>query len=149
MSIEEPGLVDEIQSEIAVSALTQEAGEPELEYNERRDHSLLSSPLPLIEEIEIMQSRRQILQAMLSTACTALTLSPYTALPSESWERLEKAFVNPSGVDTQSLHILSAITQEYWKLSGSTSADIVSGVSGHFATITQILKDELDKIMSP
>lgn len=91
-----------------------------------------------LAEVDIMHSRRQLLQSMLATVCTALTL-PHATL-SESCERLEKILLHPGRLDTTALHDLSIITQGYWRLSANGSIDIINAISAHFTTITQLLR---------
>jgi tetratricopeptide (TPR) repeat protein/transcriptional regulator with XRE-family HTH domain len=110
---------------------------PSIEYTEEK--SLSSLPKPDLEML--MKSRRQILKEMLSTACVAFALSP-SAFPLHTIrERLGSIASHPSSIDTEALDDLGAITNYYWKLSTNVSLDILSGVAGHFATITQLLRE--------
>lgn len=93
--------------------------------------------------MDIVRSRRQVLQGLLKTACTTLTLSPYMLLNPDNRERLEKAILHPSRIDDGTLEDLSIITQGYRRLSKNASLDILSGISGHLRTIVQALKDPL------
>jgi tetratricopeptide (TPR) repeat protein len=88
-----------------------------------------------------MQSRRQFLHSTLNAACTTMMLSPYALLNQDSQERLEKSLTHPSYVDDAALADLAAINARYWALCKNTSIDVLSGVSGHFTTIVQLLKD--------
>ncbi|HEU5230772.1 MAG TPA: helix-turn-helix domain-containing protein [Ktedonobacteraceae bacterium] len=88
-----------------------------------------------------MKSRRQVLQEILQVACAAITLSPYELLPKESQARLEWATTHTSYLDNAALDDLSAITASYWSLSKNASVEMLSGISGHFATLVQFLKD--------
>lgn len=88
-----------------------------------------------------MRSRRKILHDMLNTACTALTLSPYTLLAQDGRERLEMITTHSSYVDKEALGDLAAITQRYWRLSKNASIDLLSGMTGHFTTVAQLLRE--------
>ena len=98
---------------------------------------LISPTLPNL----LMQSRRQFLQGTLNTACATLMLSPYTFLTPDGKERLEKSLIHPSYLDDAALADLATINTRYWALCKNTSIDLLSGISGHFATIVQLLKD--------
>ncbi|HEU5376431.1 MAG TPA: helix-turn-helix domain-containing protein [Ktedonobacteraceae bacterium] len=87
----------------------------------------------------LMKTRRQVLKEMLSTACAAFTLSPSAVLWQDTRERFALIEACPSYIDAEALNNLVAITQHYWKLSESSSIDILSGIAGHFATIIQLL----------
>ena len=89
----------------------------------------------------LMRSRRQVLQDILNTACAAVTLSPYALLPQESRESIDLAVAHPSYINEEVLADLASITQRYWGLSRNALLDLLSGVAGHFTTITQLLKD--------
>lgn len=93
-----------------------------------------------LDNLDIILSRRQALQSILGTACTVLTLSPYLPLPPERRARLEKALKNPSRVDREVLDDLSEITGRYWRLCANTSTNLLSGISGHFSTVIELLK---------
>jgi DNA-binding SARP family transcriptional activator len=95
-----------------------------------------SSSLPELDML--MKSRRQVLREMLSSACATLTLSSLW-LP-DTGERLATLSVRSSSLDTEDLDHLTLITQRYGKLSDNLSLDILSGIAGHLATITQLLK---------
>lgn len=84
-------------------------------------------------------SRRQMLYGMLATACTTLTLSPYTFLQVEKREHLLTSLQKPSYIDAVVLADLSEITRRYWKLSANISLQLLQGILGHFHTITQLL----------
>ena len=106
-----------------------------------------SIPLPersVVQELETQdmdKSRRQMLQAILSIACTTLVLPPQELLDPDSWERLSMAITKPASLDNAVLFDLETITKSYWRLrSNAASYDLLSGVLGHFQTITQIMR---------
>lgn len=103
--------------------------------------ALIVSPSPEIDTLDIIQSRRQVLQNVLNAACAALTLSPYDLLHAEDIERIGKALVQPSRIQTDVIAHLSNITSVYWSLCANTSLDLLAGIYGHFATIIQLLKE--------
>jgi tetratricopeptide (TPR) repeat protein len=102
---------------------------------------VLSSSFMELDTLDIMQSRRQVLQGLLNVACATLTLSPYTLLDTEQGERLEKALLNPSRADMEMVGDLFTITRRYWRLCANSSIDLLSGISGHFTTVIQLLKE--------
>lgn len=96
--------------------------------------------LSLLPNLDMLiKSRRQVLKEILSTACIAFTLSPSAFLPQDGRERLENTIAHPSYIDTEALDDLTSITKTYWKLSKNASIDLLSGMAGHFTTITQLL----------
>jgi tetratricopeptide (TPR) repeat protein/transcriptional regulator with XRE-family HTH domain len=105
-------------------------------------HDIISTePYKELETLDIIRSRRQALQDILGLACTALTLSPYTLLSPERGERLTQAVIAPSRVDADVVSDLACITERYWRLCANSSLDLLSGISGHFSTSIQLLKD--------
>jgi transcriptional regulator with XRE-family HTH domain len=102
---------------------------------------VLSPSFVELDTLDIIQSRRQVLQGLLNAACATLTLSPYTFLDVEQGERLEKALLNPSRVDMEMVGDLFTITRRYWRLCANSSIDLLSGISGHFTTLIQLLKE--------
>jgi tetratricopeptide (TPR) repeat protein len=66
-------------------------------------------------------------------------LSPNSLIPQDV-DRLRWS-IDHSYVDEESLDILSSITKSYWKISKNVSIDMLSGISGHFATIAQLLRE--------
>ena len=87
----------------------------------------------------LMMSRRVALQSILNAACASLMLSPHALLPQDV-DRLQWS-MNHSYIDEEALDILSSITKSYWRISKNASIDVLSGISGHFATIAQLLKE--------
>ncbi len=105
--------------------------------------------LPMLDTLVVQElrpydmnkSRRQMLQEILSIACTALVLPPQELLNPNSWEQLSMAITKPSSLDKAVLFDLETITKSYWRLrSNAASYDLLSGVLGHFQTITQIMR---------
>lgn len=90
-------------------------------------------------EQSLNYSRRQILQGILATACTTLTLSPYKFLQPEREERLLASVNNSLYFNDAVLEDFSEITQRYWKLSANASRQLLNGLLGLFQDITQIL----------
>jgi transcriptional regulator with XRE-family HTH domain len=89
----------------------------------------------------LIKSRRQVLQDSLNLACAAITLSPYDLLPKESRAQLKLARTRSSYLNDEILDDLGAITASYWNISKNSFVNILSGISGHFSTIVQLLKD--------
>lgn len=109
----------------------------------QREPSLLSRPpMPSTEldTLDIIRSRRQVLHGILNTACTTFILSPYSFLQLENQKRLEQAILNPSQVNEEVLDDLSSITKSYWRLCADASIDLLSGLTGHFTTVVDLLK---------
>lgn len=127
---------------MSMEELDLESQNKEIASNSMQDimERTLQDSLSELDKLDIILSRRQALQSILSTACTVLTLSPYLPLPSERQARLEKALKNPSRVDREVLGDLSEITGRYWRLCANVSASLLSGISGHFSTIMELLK---------
>ncbi len=96
------------------------------------------SSLPNLDML--IKSRRQILKEILSTACVAFALSPSAFLLQDTRERLDTIIAHPSYIEAEALDDLTSITKIYWKLSKNASIDLLSGMAGHFTTITQLLK---------
>ncbi len=119
---------------------TPHGAETVLACPEARD-IISTEPYKELETLNIIRSRRQALQDILSLACTALTLSPYTLLSLERGERLTQAVIAPSRVDADVVSDLACITERYWRLCANSSLDLLSGISGHFSTSIQLLKD--------
>lgn len=84
-------------------------------------------------------SRRQMLQGILATACTTLTLSPYKLLQLEQQERLLVSIHSSLHLNEAVLDDFSEITRRYWKLSANASLQLLNGLFGLFQDITQIL----------
>ena len=116
----------------------------------RKQFSLsLISPIQLSEEIPLLHqrvggesmnySRRQMLQGILATACTTLTLAPYNFLPLEKSERLLASVRSPWYMNEDVLDDFSEIIKNYWKLSANISLQLLNGLFGLFQDITQIL----------
>ncbi len=109
--------------------------EPSVTYN------IMGESLSSLPDLDmLMRSRRQILKEILSAASAAFVLSPSALFLQDSRERLAFIIEHPSSLDTEALASLSAITEQYWKLSTSASIDLLSGIAGHFTTIVQLLK---------
>ncbi len=144
-----PGMHEDEEHPIPFQAISQ--GDPEISGIEPIQHlekvrkefletsSNVSLVLPHVDMLMI--SRRQILHDMLNAACAALTLSPSALLPQSSRERLEMIIARPSHIDEEALGDLAVITQKYWGLSKNASIDLLSGISGHFTVIAQLLKE--------
>jgi transcriptional regulator with XRE-family HTH domain len=96
-----------------------------------------------VETLDMIRSRRQFLQELLNTACTALILSPYVELSPESIDRFVKAIAAPARLDTSVLQDLEAITRSFWKLRANTTLDLLGGVQEHFHAIVHLLKHPL------
>ncbi|HLW03099.1 MAG TPA: helix-turn-helix transcriptional regulator [Ktedonobacterales bacterium] len=95
------------------------------------------------EALDMIRSRRQFLQELLQTACTALVLSPYAELSPESIERFVKAVAAPARVDTPVLEDLETITSRFWKLRANTTLDLLGGVQEHLHAVVHLLKHPL------
>lgn len=89
----------------------------------------------------LLVSRRHVLKETLNAACAALLLSPSALLVQDSRKRLETITAYPSYVDEEAVNDLETITRRYWALSKNASIDLLSGVAGHFTTVTQLLKE--------
>jgi tetratricopeptide (TPR) repeat protein len=90
----------------------------------------------------LMIARRQILSYGITLTGASFVLSPSVLLPQESREHLELMMTHSSYVDEKAIDHLAAITQKYWDLRETTAAiDLLSGIKGHFITITQLLKE--------
>jgi DNA-binding SARP family transcriptional activator len=93
------------------------------------------SPLDQEHILDLMKSRRQLLNDLLTLASTALVLAPYARLyPADGSEQ------SASAVVTSALDDLERITESYWRLCTNTSLDLLGNVSEHFQTITHLLK---------
>ena len=103
-------------------------------------YTMAMSSLPQPNLDMLMRSRRQALHDILQIAAATLTLSAASWLPQESHDHLALALEHPAYVDDEVLTDLTAITKRYWGLSKNASIDLLSGMAGHFTTITQLLK---------
>jgi tetratricopeptide (TPR) repeat protein len=109
---------------------------------------ICTEPYKELETLDSIRSRRQALHDILGIACTALTLLPYTLLSPEGRERLTQAVKVPSRVDADVVSDLACITGRYWRLCANSSFDLLSGISGHFSTSIQLLKDSHPTMIS-
>lgn len=83
-------------------------------------------------------TRRQMLKA----AGTALITPTHELLSTDVLDRLTRALKKPSSIDDTTLTNLEAITKNYWQLYSSPARyTVLSGLSGHLHTITQLLED--------
>jgi len=105
------------------------------------DISLSPSTIPASEDpLDVVKSRRQILDEGLSTACRVLVLFPYTAGPHDSREHPSTAATKEAHLDHSVLDDLECITTSYWRLCANTSLDLLESVMGHFQAVIHLLK---------
>jgi tetratricopeptide (TPR) repeat protein len=92
---------------------------------------------------KVDQLRRKLLQQLLSAASTPLFLSHRDIINTDAWEKLSLALDNPYHTDKATLTHLEAVTNAHWELyrSAIAKADLLSSVSGHLFTVTQLLRD--------
>jgi tetratricopeptide (TPR) repeat protein len=86
--------------------------------------------------------RRTILQQLLTSTNTLIVVPREELLNIDAWERLALALKAPSRVDSATTTHLEQLTNTYWDLYRSAIAkgDLLSSVSGHLVTLTQLLR---------
>jgi hypothetical protein len=86
--------------------------------------------------------RRKILQQLLTSTNALIVVPREELLNLDAWERLSLALKDPYRTDNATLTHLEQLTNTYWDLFGGAIAkrDLLGSVSGHLATITQLLR---------
>ena len=94
----------------------------------------------LMDTLDMMKSRRQVLHELLGNACIILVLSPYAIEPRERRRQPLISLSHGVGLDLAVLDDLECITASYWRLCKNTSLDLLGSVTEHFQAITHQLK---------
>ena len=104
--------------------------------------SLLASILHESAPLNVVTSRRQMLQETLSLASVALLMPPQELLNGDALERVAFALKKPAGLDTRVIVDLRTITESYWRAlsHGAPLPDLLYGASGHFRTIIHLFQ---------
>ena len=85
--------------------------------------------------------RRKILHQLLNSTNIMIVVPREELLNIDAWEKLALALKDPSRTDGATLTHLEQLTNTYWELYRSATAkrDLLSSVSGHLVTLTQLL----------
>lgn len=110
-------------------------------YTHLNTHEIVALAERNLLLLDIIQSRRQLLEDILNQACATLMLSPEKIILSSGCQPLMTAAVEPAHITSDTLDYLSFLTRKHWEMVDNAPFDFLSNMLHHFQTIMRHQKE--------